>query len=90
MVAVLGQKVVRCAQKLLGRSAQCNINLILSGKGKSLQYFASKRAARGFGLGFGPVNTSYTALIMATIRIFFTTDDHAGVKQRRTNSPKNR
>lgn len=77
MVAVLGEKVVRGAEKLVGSSSKSCLNLLLGRKSESVEDLASECASGRFGLRFCPVHTSEAPLVMSTICVFLPVYDDA-------------
>jgi hypothetical protein len=77
MVAVLGEKVVRGAEKLVGSSSKSCVNLLFGRQSESVEDLTSECASGRFGPRFCPVHTSEASLVMSTICVFLSVDDDA-------------
>lgn len=80
MIAVLGEKVVCRALKLLRYLLDYGVDLCWRSKGKAVQDLTLERPSRRLRLRIRPEDTRNTTPVMATVRVFFVVDNHAGVE----------
>lgn len=77
MVAILGQQIIRRAQKLLRRPPDDGVNLGFGGQGETVEDLGAKGSPGGQSEGFGPVDACEAGAVVTAVGVFFVVEDDA-------------